>query len=211
VIIGPSRRAFQSTRFATRGARAAFLAAVFAALVAGVAEGTLAAQSAAGRVRAGAGRAADAPTVVLVLRHAERVGEPGPDPALSEAGAARARQLVGAARDARVAAVYATQFRRTRETAEPLAHASGVPVTQRPIDAANGARYAEDLAREIRTQHAGRTVAVVGHSNTVPALVAALAGGAAPALGEGDYGDLFVVILTSAETPARVLRLRVGA
>jgi phosphohistidine phosphatase SixA len=211
VTIRRSVHALLTTHFATRGARAAFLAAAFAASVAGVSEGTLAAQSAAGRVPARADRAADAPTVVLVLRHAERAGEPGPDPALSEAGAARARQLVAATRATRVAAVYATQFRRTRETAEPLAQTAGVAVTQRPIHAANAARYAEDLAREIRTQHAGRTVAVIGHSNTVPALVAALAGGAPPALGEGEYGDVFVVILASAETPARVLRLRVGA
>jgi broad specificity phosphatase PhoE len=87
-------------------------------------------------------------------------------------------------------------------------------VTERPITPATAARYADDLAREIRERHAGQTVAVVGHANTVPALVRALAGpGPArrrPALGEGEYGDVFVVVLPAGGGAARTLRLRVG-
>jgi broad specificity phosphatase PhoE len=151
-----------------------FAAVALAVGVAGVSEGTLAAQAATQPAAAGA------PTVVLVLRHAERAAEPGPDPALSEAGAARARQLAEAARDGQVRAVFASQFRRTRETAAPLAQAAGV------------------------------AVAVVGHANTVPALVGALAGRPAPAMGEGDYGDVFVVVVPAGGGAARTLRLRVG-
>jgi broad specificity phosphatase PhoE len=181
-----------------------FAAVALAVGVAGVSEGTLAAQAATQPAAAGA------PTVVLVLRHAERAAEPGPDPALSEAGAARARQLAEAARDGQVRAVFASQFRRTRETAAPLAQAAGVAVTERAITPANVERYADDLAREIRDRHAGQTVAVVGHANTVPALVGALAGRPAPAMGEGDYGDVFVVVVPAGGGAARTLRLRVG-
>lgn len=151
-----------------------------------------------------------APTVVLVTRHAERAGQGGEDPGLSEAGAERARQLATAAGGSGVSVILTTQYLRTRETAAPLAAATGAPIVGRPVTAANARAYAADLAREIRTAHAGRTVAVVGHSNTVPAIVAALTGGPAPALGEGDYGDLFVVILPPAGGEARLLRARVG-
>jgi phosphohistidine phosphatase SixA len=198
-------------RFASRTARLAFAAVTFVALVAGVSEGTLAAQRAEAPRRASVAPAVAAPTVVLVMRHAERAAEPGPDPALSAAGAERAQRLAEAARDAKVSAVIGTQFRRTRETAAPLAQAAGVPVTERPITPANAATYAADLARDIREQHAGRTVAVIGHSNTVPAIVAALGGGAPPTLGESDYGDAFVIVLPADGSAARVLRLRVGA
>ncbi len=153
--------------------------------------------------------AASASTVVLVMRHGEREAEPDSDPGLSAAGTARAARLAQAAQGAPVSAVFTTQFRRTRETAAPLAQSAGVPVTVRPVTAANQGSYAEELVREIREGHAGRTVAVIGHSNTVPALVAVLTGTTAPTLGESDYGDLFVVILPSIGGPARVLRTHV--
>lgn len=81
-------------------------------------------------------------------------------------------------------------------------------VTQRAVHAANAARHADDLAREIRERHAGRTLAVVGHSSTGPAIVTART--ARPALAETDYGDVFVAVLPSGGGAARLLRLRVG-
>lgn len=143
------------------------------------------------------------------MRHAERAAEPAGDPGLSPAGTARALRLVQAAQGARVSTVFTTQFRRTRETAAPLAQAAGVPVTVRPVTATNQGSYTEQLVREIREQHTGRTVAVIGHSNTVPAIVAALTGTAAPVLGEADYGDLFVVVLPPAGGAARLLHTHV--
>jgi hypothetical protein len=60
-------------------------------------------------------------------------------------------------RDAgRVAAIYSTQLRRTLATAAPLATAAGIAVTERPANATNAASYAQDLAREILSRHAGR-------------------------------------------------------
>jgi broad specificity phosphatase PhoE len=200
-------------RAGSRGTRAALTAVVLLALGTGVADGALAARG--GRpphapAANGPVSATEASTIVLVMRHAERANEPGPDPALSAAGAARAERLAEAARDAQVAAVFTTQFRRTRETAAPLARAAGVAVIERPVTAAEAAGYADALAREIRERHAGRTVAVVGHSNTVPAVVAALTQRPAPALADSDYGDVFVVVLPPAGGPARTLRLHVG-
>jgi broad specificity phosphatase PhoE len=170
----------------------------------------------AARPPAGAARAnapAAAATVVLLMRHAEKAAEPAADPPLTEAGTARAQRLAEAAREAGVRAVYSTQYRRTLDTARPLAAAVGVPVAERPITAANAGGYALELAREIRARHAGQTVAVVGHSNTIPAVVAALTGGAAPTITDDQYGDLFVVVLDGAAAPAppRVLRVRVGS
>jgi broad specificity phosphatase PhoE len=206
-------RAYTShIRFVDRTARVAFRTVCFVAAVAGVSEGTLAAQAAAAAPSAPHVRpAAAAPTVILLMRHAERAAEPGPDPALSDAGRARAERFAEAARDARVTTVFATQFRRMRETAKPVARVAGVAVTERAVPPAGAAAYADALAREILDRHAGRTVAVVGHSNTVPAIVAALAGRPAPALGEGDYGDVFVVVLPADGGSARLLRLRTGA
>ena len=154
--------------------------------------------------------AAEPATTVFVVRHAERAGDPAGDPGLTPAGQSRAEALPQAVRDAgRVAAIYSTQLRRTQATAAPLAAAMGIAVTTRPASAANSATYAQDLAREILSRHAGQTVVVVGHSNTVPAIVAALSGGPAPALTEADYGDLFRVVIPRTGAP-RVERGRFG-
>lgn len=155
---------------------------------------------------------AEAATTVVAVRHAERAQDPPNDPGLSAEGVIRARALPAALHSLGaepVAAIYSTQFRRTQETVAPLAAQTGVTVTERPISAANLASYAQDLAREIRSRHTGETVVIVGHSNTVPALVAALSGGPAPQLAETDYGDLFRVIIP-ASGPPRVERSRFG-
>lgn len=94
-----------------------------------------------------------------------------------------------------VAAVYSTQYRRTRDTGAVVAEAAGVDLTVRPIDAANAARHARDLAAEIIATHGGRTVVVVGHSNTVPDVVAALGGGEVEDLPESEYDRLYLLVL----------------
>ena len=59
-------------------------------------------------------------TTVLVLRHAEKASG-GVDPPLSSQGQMRAQELVQVAGEAGVTAIYATQFIRTQQTAQPLA------------------------------------------------------------------------------------------
>ncbi|HEX2190341.1 MAG TPA: histidine phosphatase family protein, partial [Longimicrobiaceae bacterium] len=74
-----------------------------------------------------AGRAAaQEPTVVVLVRHAEKAAAGGQDPELSEAGTARAGALAAALAEAGVDAVVTTQLRRTRLTAQPLMRELGL-------------------------------------------------------------------------------------
>src|SRR3546814_1202497 len=57
----------------------------------------------------------------VVVRHAEKVDDGSRDPSLTDAGRARAHALAELLRSRDVVAVYATDFRRTRDTAEPTA------------------------------------------------------------------------------------------
>ena len=50
----------------------------------------------------------------------------------------------------------------------------------------------ETARRALQDFHGGRVV-VIGHSNTVPAIVEALSGQAVPAMEEGDFGTIYVV------------------
>ncbi len=149
-----------------------------------------------------------APTTIVIVRHAEAVPDAGRDPGLADAGRVRAAALEEALRDADVAAVYATQYQRTRMTGADAAAAANIQVMVRPIEGSAG-EYAAALAAHVLSSHAGRTVVIVGHSNTVPALVKAFSGLVMADLAHDSYDTMFVV---SARAPgqATVVRARYG-
>ena len=145
-------------------------------------------------------------TVVLVVRHAERAPGSGDVP-LSDAGQARAQALAEVGKIAGVSAIVTTQFQRTRQTAAPLATALGLTpsaiTTQSDV-----AKHAAEVAAAAK-QHAGKTVLVVGHSNTVPAIVAALGGPTFKDFCEPEYDNLITVII-DAEGGVRTVRTKFG-
>lgn len=147
-----------------------------------------------------------APTTVILVRHAEKAAAPADDPPLTAAGEARARDLVQAVRDAGVAVVITTQFARTRATAQPTATTLGITPTVVP---ATSAAHVRDVVAEIQ-KHAGQTVLVVGHSNTVPAIVEALGAKRPVAICDSQYDDLYVVTIRGAGT-TNTVHARYGA
>jgi broad specificity phosphatase PhoE len=144
-------------------------------------------------------------TTVILVRHAEKKIEPSnPNPDLSDAGKARAQELVRVLKDAGVTAIYATQWGRTQQTVQPLATALSLPVNQ--VDSGQTPK----LIEEITTKHAGGVVFVAGHNNTVPAAIAALGGPNYPIIPETEYDNLFVVTITRIGS-ARVVKLKYGS
>ena len=139
-------------------------------------------------------------TTVILVRHAEKAVEPGPDPALSAAGEARARALADALRGARVAAVLTTPYRRTNATGAPLATANGLAPIPVPVSGGVPA-YAKSVADMIRSQYAGRTVVVVGHSNTLAAVIAALGGPKVNDLCDNEYSMMYRLTLDGSAAP----------
>lgn len=130
----------------------------------------------------------DAAPAFVVVRHAEKSSDDARDPSLSETGKARAQALARLLADAPLAAAYATGYRRTQQTARPAADAHGVAVTlydaQLPATA---------LAARLRAVHAHGTVLIVGHSNTVPDIVAALSGQPVDAMSDEQYDLVYRV------------------
>ena len=108
------------------------------------------------------------------------------DPDLSAEGRARADRLSALLADAGITKIIVTEFRRTVQTAEPLAKRLGV-VPER-LTAADAAGLATRLAAS-----RDDIVLIVGHSNTVPAAIAAL-GGPKVTIEETDYSNLFLYI-----------------
>lgn len=124
---------------------------------------------------------------VYLVRHAEKTAQ-ADDPALTPAGEARARRFAEWMGGRGIQAVYASDYRRTRDTAAPVAQALGVAVeTYDP-------RQLESLASHLRDR--GETALVVGHSNTTPQLAALLCGCDAPGMDESVYDRIYVVTVT---------------
>jgi broad specificity phosphatase PhoE len=106
----------------------------------------------------------------------------------------------------RIDAIYVTPFKRTRQTAAPLAGEKGV----KPIEIDAGKSYPEQMARRIRAEHSGQTVLVVGHSDTTPDVIRALGVANPPSIANSEYDDLFIVTLAAGSKP-RLVTLRYGA
>lgn len=149
-----------------------------------------------------------APATIIVVRHAEKADDPD-DPALSTAGTKRARALARTLEHAGLDAAYASQYRRTRLTVAPTAQSAGLAVQIDPIEG-DIPGWAQDFAAALAQDHAGETVLVAGHSNTVPPLVAALCRCAVEPLTEGDYDRLFIVHRAGGENPS-LITARYGA
>lgn len=130
--------------------------------------------------------AAEYPATIYVVRHAERSPEPPDDPHLSEAGRLRATLLSEMLGGQGLAAILSTDTRRTRETAAPVAVASGAEIHL--YDPRDPASLATLLAAP---ELEGRAVLVVGHSNTVPGIVERLAGVAVEPIADDEYDRLY--------------------
>jgi broad specificity phosphatase PhoE len=118
----------------------------------------------------------------VILRHAEKQDDGTRDPPLSSAGETRAAQVAARLRALPLRRAWASQYLRTVHTAAPAAAARALAVER--YDAATPAA---EFARRLVATHPGGTVLVVGHSNTVPDLVAVLCGCAVAPLQETDY------------------------
>jgi phosphohistidine phosphatase SixA len=106
----------------------------------------------------------------------------------------------------KLAAVISTQYQRTRLTAAPVAQAAGLEVTvvQASADPA-GVVHALDALP------AGSTALVIGHSNTIAPIIAALGGPRLPDLCDGEHSTLFVLERPGGGKPVSVVKAKYGA
>jgi broad specificity phosphatase PhoE len=116
---------------------------------------------------------------------------------LSAVGVARAERLAALLAAAPLAAVYASDTRRAQQTAAPLAARHRLPVTVR------SAKDVRGLIDDIGARHVGRTVVVVGHSNTVPEIVSALTRGKQTvSIADDQFDRIFIVTVTRFGPPS---------
>ena len=139
---------------------------------------------------------------VLFTRHADIDLPPASsDPELNAAGAARAEELARVVGSAPVASVFTSTLRRTKLTAAPLAARLGLRSREVPP--------AAELAHGVLAGELGAVVIVVGHSNTVPQLIAALGVTTPPTIDDHEFDNLYLVTVADSGE-ASLLALKYG-
>jgi broad specificity phosphatase PhoE len=143
-------------------------------------------------------------TLIVVVRHADKVSDATADPPLSAAGIERAQRLarmLTGTPEFRMDAIFVTQYQRSVATAEPFATASGVQVIRVTDDDISG------LVRRIEHDFRGRRVLVVAHSDTIPQIVDRLGETShTPPIDANEYGTTYVIAMPRWGRP-NVLRL----
>lgn len=131
----------------------------------------------------------ETPTVIYLIRHAEKADQ-SPDTHLSEAGMLRAENWAVFFQDIAFDAFYSTAYNRTRQTIQPTVDSkAGEIVLYDPFDFS--------LSGVVQN-HPGKNILIVGHSNTIPALINEFLGEEIyPEIEETQYGNLYKITILS--------------
>ena len=137
--------------------------------------------------------------MVYLVRHAEKASA-APDTPLSPAGQKRAECLAKTLKEAGIKQIYVTDTKRTQDTAAPLAAA--LKITPKII----AARDPNSLIRDL-LYSGGGNILVVGHSDTIPFILARLKAGTVPPIADNEYDRLFITtVIEGGATQAATLR-----
>ncbi|MDA7645584.1 histidine phosphatase family protein [bacterium] len=137
--------------------------------------------------------------VVFLVRHAEKVDKSA-DAALSKDGQERAQALAAVLRDSNIKHVHSSDFKRTRDTAAPIA-----TLLAKSIDLYDPTKLSA-LASKLKAM-GGRHL-VVGHSNTTPALVKLLGGRPGAQIDENSEFDRLYILSSDTRGSVDTLLLR---
>lgn len=144
--------------------------------------------------------AVEAQEAIFLVRHSDppamlSLDEILDETPLSESGQQRAKILAERLKDAGITAIYASQARRTVETAEPLAKALGLEIRVHSYEDTDG------LVHLLRSEHGGDRVLVVGHWSTIPEILKAFGDPKEIKIERSAYDNLFVIIPKGAGSP----------
>ncbi|MDG4717235.1 MULTISPECIES: phosphoglycerate mutase family protein [Winogradskyella] len=141
-------------------------------------------------------------TTYYLIRHAEKDKSDKADknPHLTEAGKKRAEKWASVFEEIKFDIVYSTNYNRTIETAQPTAKANDLEITL--YDPRN--LNSEDFTKEAY----GKTVLIVGHSNTTPMLANALLNDKKyNQIDESNNANLYIVTITSNSKSSTLLKI----
>ena len=137
-----------------------------------------------------------------LVRHAEkdRSDKTNSNPKLTEEGKQRALKWSSVFGDVAFDAVYSTNYLRTTATAQPTATAQGLEI--------QFYNPSELYSKEFQQATMGKTVLVVGHSNTTPQFVNAILGAERYSdIQDDNNANLYIVTRINEETAVVLLKI----
>lgn len=143
-------------------------------------------------------------TKIYLVRHAEK--QSGNDPVLTPAGNKRAGALLLALKDKGIQHIYVTQFKRTQMTGDSLRLQLGIDTVQYKADTTG-----EDILNKILAHNdGGKTILIIGHSNTIPKIIQQLgATDFEPAnIPDAEFDNLY--LLTFKKKKVQVKKMKYG-
>jgi broad specificity phosphatase PhoE len=133
-------------------------------------------------------------TIIFLVRHAEKVlsNPSDKDPLLTEKGQKRALDLMKKLKKQKLAAIYSTDFQRTKLTAKPISDKLKNPIK------IYDPKQLKTITETILQENKGKNVLIVGHSNTVLETIEAM-GGKRPIekILESEYDYFFTVKIST--------------
>lgn len=142
-------------------------------------------------------------TTYYLIRHAEkdRSDSTNKNPGLTKKGFFRAERWAGLFENTSLDAVYSTNYDRTLMTASPTAAAKNLEIQlYDPRDL---------FSEEFQEATKGKTVLVVGHSNTTPAFVNAIIGADTyPNMSDSDNMSLYMVTVIGDQKSVQILKVK---
>ena len=125
-------------------------------------------------------------TKLFFIRHAEKAEDGTRNPPLSDEGIARAKRWAKMLKSEGIQAIYSTDYKRTRSTAQPIADKLSLTVQMYDPTDLKVEKFLETIA--------GQNVLIVGHGNTTPMFANAVLGiEKYPQIDHDVYGNLYVV------------------
>lgn len=147
----------------------------------------------------------NAESIYILVRHAEKdTSQAGStmmqaDPSLTKQGLLRAEKLITVLKKYNIDSIYSTNFIRTISTASPIAKKIGLEINKYDH------KKLQNFANQILSS-SGKTILVIGHSNTTPSLANLLLKEKKyEALDESVYNKIFIVTIKNGKASAEVI------
>jgi len=134
---------------------------------------------------------------IYLIRHAEKQSDGTKNPSLTKEGVKRAENIAQMLIDKNISAIYSSNYKRTKETAIPLAIKLNIEV------AIYDPRKLKEFSKELlKTQG---NILVVGHSNTTPNLAIFLGGDSYGKIDESEYNRVYHLKINSQGVQSQLL------
>lgn len=141
-------------------------------------------------------------TTYYLIRHSEKdtsnISDKNPN--LSKIGMQRANSWVSILKDIKFDAIYSTNYNRTMQTAKPISESNELEIIQYSPSNFNFDDFKESTK--------GKTVLIVGHSNTTPSFANDFIGkNEYQQIEESNYANLYIITVTGNTVTHSLLKI----